>query len=339
MSGPPGFLRQIADDTRALLADLRAAGRRLTTRWQWLRLKSRRRMDDAAGRIENVRRSAETRSRMCSGCRALIPIDARVCPECGAAPGRPVPAGLMRLVQNAAPGVVSASSLILTLTMLIYALTWVVYSRLGGASTPRMDYWGFALYVLGANSGDLVISGEPWRLLTSVFLHGNLLHLGFNCYALMTVGPLIEEIYGYRKFLVFYLVTGFAGSATSAWWHFPQMLGVGASGAIFGLIGVAAVWGRRRGGTIGSGIQGLMVQWALYGLVMGLLLKADNAAHLGGLASGALLGFVVEDQEPRSVAGARIWELLAYLCMLLVAASFIMVAINYGPTLERIESS
>lgn len=339
VAGLPGFLRQIAEDTRALVAEIRAMGRRLSTRWQWTRVRSRQQVDSAASTLENVRRSADAKTRMCAECRALIPIEARICPECHAAPGRPVSAGAARVMENLLPGFVSANSLILTITMLIYGLTHLVYARLSSTGDPRADYWGVALYALGANSGNLVVGGEPWRLLTSVFLHGNFMHLALNCYALMTVGPLIEEVYGFRKFLVFYVGTGLIGAAATAWWHYPRMLGVGASGAIFGLIGVAAMWGWRRGGAIGRGIQGQMLQWAVYGLVMGVLIRADNAAHLGGLAGGALLGLLVDDLAPRHALSAKVWEGAAYLCVLLVVLSFVMVALRYQATLDLIFQS
>ena len=162
VAGLPGFLRQIFQDTRALVAEIRAMGRRLSTRWHWTRVRSRQRVDNAASTLENVRRSADAKTRMCSECRALVPIGARICPECHAAPGRPVSTGAARVVENLLPGFVSANSLILTITMLIYGLTHLVYSRLSSTGDPRADYWGAALYTLGANSGNLVVGGEPW---------------------------------------------------------------------------------------------------------------------------------------------------------------------------------
>jgi len=339
VAGLPGFFRQIVEDTRALITDIRAMGRRLSTRWQWTRLKSRQRVDNAASTLENVRRTAEAKTRMCSACRALIPIESRTCPECHASPGRPVSLGAARVVENLLPGFVSANSLILTITMLIYALTHLVYGRLTAAGNPSLDYWNAALIALGSNFTYFVVQGETWRLLTSVFLHGNFLHLAMNCYALMTVGPLIEEVFGYGKFLLFYVGTGILGSAASEWWHFPRLNGVGASGAIFGLIGVAAVWGWRRGGSVGRNIHGQMIQWALYGLVMGFLIHADNAAHLGGLAAGALLGLIVDDRPPRNAVVAKLWEAMAYLCVLLVIGSFVMVAVRYQATLDALFSS
>src|SRR5687768_13810036 len=97
------MLRWIVDDTRALIADLRTWGRRISSRWQWFRLRSRQRLDTAAADLENVRRGAESRTRMCGACRALIPVSAGRCPECGEYPGRAPTRGVARLLEHMMP--------------------------------------------------------------------------------------------------------------------------------------------------------------------------------------------------------------------------------------------
>lgn len=334
------MLRWIVEDTRALIADLRAFWRRLSTRWQWMRLRSRRRVDQAAAELENVRRSAGTRTRMCTSCRALIPFDARACPECGEAPGRPVTRGVSRVIENMLPGFVSVTSTILTLNVLLYGLTQVVSSQLAAGGLPpplQGGAWEYALIVLGANSPQLTTHGEYWRLLSYVFLHGGILHLVMNSWALLTVGPMLEEIYGSSRYVLVYIVTGICGGLFSAVWRRDSWgPGIGASGAIFGLIGLAAVWGWRRGGSLGEGIRAQMVQWALYGLVMGYMFRFDNAAHLGGLLSGALMGMLLGDAQSARRSGDRLWELIAVGCMLLVVGSFVMVGLKYQETLQLI---
>ncbi len=332
----PAMFRWILDDTRALLADIRSLGRRFSTRIQWWRMKSGHRMTSAAADLENVRRMAQSRTRMCRACRALISVDARTCPECGGVPGRSVSKGFLRVLESITPNFVSASSVILTLNCAVYALCTMVSSRLDVPPAARLDPWSQTLLALGANSFFPVVHGEVWRLLTMVFLHGNLVHLLFNCWALMAVGPLLEQTYGPRKFLLFYVATGVAGSAASLAWNLEGLgIGVGASGAVFGLIGAAAVWGWRRGGTIGASIRGQMIQWAVYALVFALIMRADNAAHLGGMACGALLALSINDGEPGTAAGARFWDVIAYFCVLLFLASFGMVALRFQDVLTE----
>jgi rhomboid protease GluP len=111
---------------------------------------------------------------------------------------------------------------------------------------------------------------------------------------------------------------------------------IGASGAIFALIGVAAVWGYRRGGTLGAGVRAQMMQWALYGLMMGFLFRADNAAHVGGLVTGALLAAVVPDGDSAHGTAGRLWEAVAWVCGVAIVGSFVMVSLRYASTIDRI---
>ena len=88
----------------------------------------------------------------------------------------------------------------------------------------------------GANYGPLTLSGDWWRLFTYMFLHGSLLHIGFNMWCLWDLGKLCESLYGRWTFLFIYLITGVAGGVASIGWN-PGVWSVGASGAIFGLAG------------------------------------------------------------------------------------------------------
>ncbi|HKY33220.1 MAG TPA: rhomboid family intramembrane serine protease [Candidatus Polarisedimenticolia bacterium] len=334
------MFRWILDDTRSLLADIRSFGRRLSTRWQWLRMRSRHRLDAAAGDLENIRRGAEARTRMCSHCRALIPAEARLCPECGERPGRPVTRGLSRVAENMMPAAVSVTSVVLTLNVGVYLLEHLVSTQLSRTLPSGLSdaAWWMALTALGSNTPALVTEGEVWRLLTYCFLHWGLLHIAMNSWALLAVGPLVEELYGARKLLIFYLLTGVAGGLASylSRGALSVETGVGASGSIFGLIGVMAVWGWRRGGAMGAGVRAQMVQWAIYGLVMGFMFRFDNEAHLGGLLAGAGLAAVVPDGEPRGDSGRRAWEAAAWAAGLAIAAGFAMVSLEHRATIERL---
>jgi rhomboid protease GluP len=149
--------------------------------------------------------------------------------------------------------------------------------------------------------------GEYYRFLTSMFLHGGLLHIGFNAWALYALGPESERIYGTARFLAIYFIAGLAGGVAS--YALSAYPAVGASGAIFGLIGALAVFyylsrellGRAARQQFGSLITVIMINLFI-GFSSGGLI--DNFAHLGGLAGGALIGWLL---APRFVVDERLY--------------------------------
>ncbi|MFT3750797.1 MAG: rhomboid family intramembrane serine protease [Agriterribacter sp.] len=148
---------------------------------------------------------------------------------------------------------------------------------------------------IGANFGPATRSGEWWRLLTCIFLHGGLMHLLANMYGLMFVGLFLEPLLGTIKYLGIYLITGIIASATSIWWY-PAIVSVGASGAIFGLYGVFIALMLRKIFPK-EFAQSFLVSTSVFvgfNLLMGLTGGIDNAAHIGGLISGFIIGMVIK---------------------------------------------
>jgi rhomboid protease GluP len=142
----------------------------------------------------------------------------------------------------------------------------------------------------------LVAQGEWWRLITAMFLHVNLIHLAFNSLALYVFGGLIESALGAGRMVALYLVTGFAASVASFTFGSPASAAVGASGAIFGLLGAWLAYNLRRRSL---SLARANVQSALFligiNLVFGFTIPGvDNVAHLGGLVSGVGAGFASE---------------------------------------------
>lgn len=142
------------------------------------------------------------------------------------------------------------------------------------------------LYRFGAKENGSLAAGQYWRLLTAAFLHGGIIHLLVNSYSLFVLGSLTEPVLGRARFLASFFLSAVTGSLAS--WRFTSAIGVGASGAIFGLLGTALYlsW---RGATARippTALRSLGL-WTLYNLVFGFLTPTiDNAAHLGGLAGG-----------------------------------------------------
>ena len=147
----------------------------------------------------------------------------------------------------------------------------------------------------GANFKPLTLDGQWWRLMTSCFLHIGILHLAINMYALLSVGVVLENMVGRAQYIIAYLVCGLAGSAASLWWH-EATVSAGASGAIFGMFGLFYGWvttshrlsSQEKRAQLASGLTFLA-----FNLFMGLSGRIDNAAHIGGLAGGVIIGLLV----------------------------------------------
>ena len=158
---------------------------------------------------------------------------------------------------------------------------------------------GDRLTVLGANFGPFVRQGEYWRLVTSMFLHGGFFHLLVNAWALFQLGPLFELLLGSGRLLLVYFASGIAGSFASV--LFNDNPSVGASGAIFGLMGALIAFLLRRREILtpaAKSLLGQLVMWAGINIVLGTSSpQIDNAAHLGGCAAGLLFGFLLQPRH------------------------------------------
>ncbi|WP_460622002.1 rhomboid family intramembrane serine protease [Hymenobacter tenuis] len=147
----------------------------------------------------------------------------------------------------------------------------------------------------GAVSRPTVEQGEWWRLLSSTFLHGGLIHIIYNAVAMALICWLVESVAGTMRIVLIFVISALGASLVSIWWH-PQLVSVGASGAIFGLFGAAlAMSGSQRIPEEDRG--GLLLVPILFGgpsLLIGWFQPTvDNAAHLGGLATGLLVGLAM----------------------------------------------
>lgn len=192
---------------------------------------------------------------------------------------------------------------------------------------------------------------EYWRFITPVFIHVNLTHLLINMYGLWVLGPWVEKLYGAARFVVFWIVTGIAGVVASFLTVIPGarpgILGsfliknhddpsAGASGALFGLVGVLFVFGLKYRRELPDGFKRAfgtgMLPVILMNLVIGFLLRGviDNAAHLGGLVSGAAIAAVVSYKRPGQPASVTIaWRVVQITALLLVLLSFFFVVRHF----------
>jgi membrane associated rhomboid family serine protease len=158
----------------------------------------------------------------------------------------------------------------------VYLLQILMGGQINGTGT-----W---IYEHGVLFGPAVANGDWWRLLTAAFLHYGILHLGMNMLVLWIIGPPLEEYFGHGRYLLVYLVSGLAGSAGALIWS-PNALTVGASGAIWGIMGAALVLEGRKIYVFGGQAMGLVVfNLAITFIIPGISI----GGHVGGLVGGGL---------------------------------------------------
>jgi rhomboid protease GluP len=191
-------------------------------------------------------------------------------------------------------------------TYALLATCVLVYVGTALGTNHLFGFDGGSLISVGSNFGPYTSDGDWWRLLTSIFLHGGVIHLAFNMWALASFGPVVERLYGSVSYALIYLVAGIAGSLASVSWS-PEINSVGASGAIFGLLGALIATQMRSDGSVpNSALRPLRNSSLIFtGCALGagfMSTGVDNAAHLGGVATGFILGLALS----RPITGMRL---------------------------------
>ncbi|MBA4385167.1 MAG: hypothetical protein C0410_10570 [Anaerolinea sp.] len=175
---------------------------------------------------------------------------------------------------------------ILGVTILMYGLQYLSQSLLNGVDLP---------FVMGGKVNELILRGQVWRLITPVLLHGGILHLAFNMYALFSIGRSLEQFYGHWRYLALYLVAGYTGNVLS--FLLSANPSLGASTAIFGLAAAEGVLIFKNKKLFGGRAQPMLIN---LGLVLAVNLSLGFSAnsgidywgHIGGLAGGAIFAWV-----------------------------------------------
>ena len=186
------------------------------------------------------------------------------------------------------------------------------------------------LYRWGANTASAVQAGQWWRMVTAMFLHGGILHLLLNMYALWQAGVLVARLYGNRGFLLIYFGSGIVGSALSLHYGAFNGVSVGASGAVFGVTGallMAVI--EHRGRFPAAHSKQLITSLAIfiiYSLAYGFSKQGiDNAAHIGGLLAGLAMGWLMEEKIDERKSAARRNAMLAVSGIVALMAAVVLV--------------
>lgn len=174
------------------------------------------------------------------------------------------------------------------ITYIIIAINIIMYLITAIMSGNIININSNVLYNFGALLKTSVLNGEVYRILTAAFLHGGIFHLFFNMYALYIIGPQLEGFLGKAKFSIVYLYSIIIGSLMSL--LFTNGLSIGASGAIFGLLGSLLYFGYHYRIYLGNFIHSQIIPIIIINLILGFMISnVDVAAHIGGLIGGLLI--------------------------------------------------
>jgi rhomboid protease GluP len=214
------------------------------------------------------------------------------------------------------------------ITYAIIVVNALVFIMMAISGVNAFNPTGVDIINWGGNYGTLTLSGDWWRLITNIFVHIGIIHIAFNMYALFMVGVYLEPMLGKIRYLAAYLCTGIFASLTSLWWHKDPVASAGASGAIFGLYGVFLALLSTN--LVPKHIRNSLLQsigiFIAYNLIYGMRSGVDNAAHVGGLLSGLVIGYIYYLELKRP--GKKPVVIAAVLLLVTLAAAFLYLNQN-----------
>lgn len=246
---------------------------------------------------------------ICAECMVAAPVGFQ-CPDCvaGAAASRP-------RVTTVAGGTPITKPLVtyslIGVNVVIFLLQFTI-----GINAVAGD-WG--MWPVG-----IAVGGEWWRLVTAAFLHGSFLHIAFNMYVLFAIGPTLERILGHGRYLTLYVLAALGGGVASYVFSDIRTVSVGASGAIFGLMGALVVAGRR----LRYDITQVLVLLGINVVIGFFSPGVDWRAHLGGLVTGAVVAAIMVFPARRHRTAVQVSGLLAVVFVLAALAAWRTTQIN-----------
>jgi rhomboid protease GluP len=305
---------------------------------------------------------------MCRSCGAIVGAGQTQCGVCGASttaqpatdPGRRSPdKETIRFARAVLNRPYKFTIAFLVLNLFVFMLMWSS-SRLSSQAL-LLSFPDPVLTAYGAQLNRLIRapSYQWWRVITSMFVHIDLLHIGMNMFSLLIIGPFVEKLYGSAKFVVFWVASGIAGSVAMYLTLRPALargvLGsfifrsmdvpaAGASGALFGLIGVLFVFGIKYRRELPEGFKRVfgtgLLPIIFINLFIGFLGRSfiGNAAHLGGLFAGAALAVFIDYRRPGARAGINVaWRVMQVLALGLIALGAYKVVRNFNRTPQQVQ--
>jgi len=297
------------------------------------------------------------RPTLCRNCGAIVGAGEPACGVCGASTSpQPSPNVPDRETLRFARAILNRpykfTIIILIANLFVFLLMW----QSSGLNSQVLwhEFSEPVLIAYGAKLNQYINAPyhQWWRFVTPMFVHVNVIHIAVNMYSLWILGPYVEKIYGSARFVVFWVLTGIAGVVASYLTVRPALAGsglgrfvfksvdspsAGASGALFGLVGVLFVFGIKFRHELPEGFKRAfgtgLIPVIMINLFIGFLGRSfiDNAAHLGGMLSGAALALLVDYRRPGDSHGsATVWRVLQIAALLLVVLCFWKASRNFS---------
>ncbi len=273
--------------------------------------------------------------KFCLKCNALNDREARRCEKCGARLPSALGYKLFRLLGVVAP---QGGAPTVTIFMVFMGALFGLSVLIQGASALMGPSFETLLRFGGWMPLMMIDPMQYWRVLGFGLYHSGIIHIGFNLFALSQIGPLMENQIGRARMLVLITVCQLTAAAGSYFWYagvlgMPQVPTLGASGWVFGLIGFGIAYFHMAGPSMHM-YRDVLVRWVVYILIFGLIVpRVNNAAHIGGLMGGILLGLLPEAHLRRNQALALFWTAGFWVCLALwlITGAFLAHSIVFNP--------
>lgn len=245
--------------------------------------------------------------KICRHCGAVADREAKICASCErtlpSMSGYRVARIVSSFIPKDAPIVIFG---FLGAAVLVFALQ-IVFAGMGAILRPPTESslaFGALAYIHGLNSTDW------WRFFAFGLCHGGILHIGFNTYAATQIGTIVESRIGPRRMMALITITQIASAlATYFWYNLTggAFLTVGASGWLMGLIGFGIAHFHQMGDA-GKAFRDILIRWTVYIMIFGIVIGANNAAHIGGMVAGLILGILPEGQRIKTPWIDSLWN-------------------------------
>jgi len=296
----------------------------LPYQWQY-------RLDRWKAALQNFARGGnqQPRPKLCPNCGSLVGISATRCHQCGTNLKFSM-AAVNRSLSGVFSGPAPVTTALLVANLLMFGVEWMAAAAQGqgGGLSILGGMGGEPAYRLGMSTPYGIYIHHQWyRLITAMFLHGGLIHIGFNMMSLMQLGPALEELYGSSRYFFLYIFTGAFGFLISS---FLGTHSLGASGGLLGLVGAMLAITTKRGGAYMRELRSRLISSVIFLFVLGFMgMGLDNKAHMAGMVSGFALGKIFADRQPMNVREKQIASALGWLAAVAVIASFAFMILHY----------